>query len=39
MADYNEIFGVDISRNVLDVANTKSIHKQFSNNEIGFREF
>jgi transposase len=39
MAGYKEIFGVDISRDVLDIVNTKTIHRQFSNDENGFREF
>jgi len=39
MTGYNEIYGVDISKNTLDITSTKSNHKQFSNDENGFKEF
>ena len=39
MYKYNEIFGVDISKDVFDVSNTKEAHSQFSNDLEGFKKF
>jgi len=39
MYKYNEIFGVDISKDVFDVSNTKDVHSQFSNDLEGFKKF
>ncbi|MBN4082973.1 IS110 family transposase [bacterium AH-315-A23] len=39
MNKYNEIYGVDISKDVFDVMNTKSVHSQFSNDVKGFKKF
>lgn len=39
MDKYNEIFGVDISKDVLDVMDTKGDHLLFSNNLKGFGSF
>ena len=39
MSKYKEIYGVDISKAVIDVYGEKSGHKQFKNEEKGFRAF
>lgn len=39
MYKYTEIFGVDISKDVFDVMNSKGTYYQFSNNVAGFKEF
>jgi len=39
MHKYNEIYGVDISKDVFDVSNTKAVHSQFSNDVKGFKKF
>ena len=39
MNKYNEIYGVDISKDVFDVMNTESVHSQFSNDVKGFKKF
>lgn len=39
MHKYNEIYGVDISKDVFDVSNVKSVHSQFSNDVKGFKKF
>ena len=39
MNKYNEIYGVDISKDVFDVVNTKVVHSQFSNDVKGFKKF
>ena len=39
MNKYNEIYGVDISKDVFDVVNTKGIHSQYSNDIKGFKKF
>ena len=39
MNKYKEIFGVDISKDVFDVHESKSGHDQFKNNPSGFRSF
>jgi len=36
---YNEIFGVDISKDVFGVHGSKSGHDQFKNNPSGFKSF
>ena len=38
MYKYNEFYGVDISKDVFDVVNTKGEHFQLSNDEIGFKK-
>ncbi len=35
----NEIYGIDISKDVFDVVNTKGIHEQFENTIKGFKKF
>ena len=37
MYKYNQIFGVDISKDVFDVYSLNSGHKQFKNDEKGFK--
>jgi transposase len=37
MYKYNEIFGVDISKDVFDVMNSKGDYYQFSNDLKGFK--
>lgn len=39
MHKYNEIFGVDISKDVFDVVNSNEAYDQFSNDLIGFKAF
>jgi len=39
MHKYNEIYGVDISKDVFDVSNIKSTHFVFSNDLNGFKKF
>ena len=39
MHKYNEIYGVDISKDVFDVSNIKSTHSVFSNDVKGFKKF
>jgi len=39
MNKYNEIYGVDISKDVFDVMNTRAVHSQFSNDVKGFKKF
>lgn len=39
MNKYNEIYGVDISKDVFDVSNTKATHSQFTNDVKGFKMF
>ncbi len=39
MNKYNEIYGVDISKDVFDVVNTKGVHKQYQNTFQGFKKF
>jgi transposase len=39
MHKYNQIFGVDISKDVFDVVNSKGAYYQFSNDLIGFKAF
>lgn len=39
MNKYNEIYGVDISKDVFDVSNTKATHSQFTNDAKGFKIF
>jgi len=39
MNKYNEIYGVDISKDVFDVVNTKGVHKQYENTFKGFKKF
>jgi len=39
MNKYNEIFGVDISKDVFDVYGSKSGHDQFTNDASGFKSF
>ncbi len=39
MNKYNEIYGVDISKDVFDVSNTKATHSQFTNDTKGFKMF
>jgi len=39
MYKYNEIYGVDISKDVFDVSNVKSAHFVFSNDLNGFKKF
>lgn len=39
MHKYNEIFGVDISKDVFDVMSEKGAHYQFSNDVAGFKNF
>lgn len=39
MNKYNEIYGVDISKDKFDVMNTKTVHSQFSNDVKGFKKF
>jgi hypothetical protein len=37
MDEYNEIYGVDISKDVFDVINSKGILLQFTNNLKGYK--
>jgi len=39
MNKYNEIYGVDISKDVFDVFNTEGVHKQYQNTFKGFKKF
>ena len=39
MPKYNEIYGVDISKDVFDVSNTNSTHFVFNNDLTGFKKF
>jgi transposase len=39
MNKYNEIYGIDISKKVFDVVNSKGSHKQFENTHKGFKKF
>ncbi len=39
MHKYNEIYGVDISKDVFDVMNSKGDYSQLSNDEKGFKKF
>ena len=39
MHKYNEIFGVDISKDVFDIMNSKGDYDQFSNDLNGFKKF
>jgi len=39
MNKYNEIYGVDISKDKFDVMNTKTVHSEFSNDVKGFKKF
>ena len=39
MYKYNQIFGVDISKDSFDVANSNGNHSQFENNLKGFKLF
>ena len=39
MPKYNEIYGVDISKDVFDVSNTNSAHFVFNNDLTGFKKF
>ena len=39
MNKYNEIYGVDISKDVFDVFNTDGVHKQYQNTFKGFKKF
>ncbi len=35
----NQIYGVDISKDVFDVASSEGKHYQFKNNGLGFKSF
>jgi len=39
MDKYNEIYGVDISKDVFDVMNSKGKYVKLSNDESGFKKF
>lgn len=39
MDEYNEIYGVDISKDVFDVQNSKGDYFQLTNDEKGFKNF
>jgi len=39
MNKYKETFGVDISKDVLDVRGSKAGHHQYKNDELGFKKF
>ena len=39
MYKYNEIYGVDISKDIFDVSNTNSAHFVFNNDLVGFKKF
>jgi transposase len=39
MTKYSKIYGVDISKDVFDVADQQEVHYQFKNNASGFKAF
>ena len=39
MSKYSETYGVDISKDVFDVANTTGFYRQYPNTVAGFKKF